>query len=317
MPGPPQVTVVIPCYGVAAYIRGCLESVFAQTFQDFEVIVVNDGSPDTPAFERELAPFLPRVRYIKRENGGVAAARNTALSAAQGTWIAGIDPDDLWTPQYLETQMGMLAADPSLDVIYGDAEQFGEGSPYAGRNLMADVPSRGEVTFESLIRGDCTVTAVCTVARREMLLKAGMFDEALRTGEDYDMWLRVIKAGGKIAYHRQKIARYRRRPESLTADAKDVLARFVLILKKAGSLPGVTDAEQAAIQDRLRYVEACLQREAGRDALHRGDPREAARRLKAANSYFHSPKLSVICWAALVAPQLLRFLHRRREGLAL
>lgn len=309
----PQLTVVIPCYRVAQYIAGCLESVFAQTFQDFEVVVVNDGSPDTPEFEKEIAPFLSRVRYIQRENGGVSAARNTALRAARGAWIAGIDPDDLWTPRYLETQMRILADGPGVDILYGDAEQFGDDPRYVRRGLMQDVPSRGEVTFESLIRGDCTVLAVSTVARRQVLLRAGMFDESLRTGEDYDMWLRVIKGGGKIAYHRQRLVRYRRRADSLTADPKLVLAQYLAILRKAAGLEGVTPAEQRAISERIRFIEASLERERGRDALRGGDIRAALSHLKTANAYFRSPKLGLIRCLARLAPGILSSMDRLRR----
>ena len=81
---PPAVSIIVPSYNTAAYIGECLESVFLQTYRDFEVIVVNDGSPDTPALERALEPFRSRIIYLTQKNMGIAGARNTAIRASRG-----------------------------------------------------------------------------------------------------------------------------------------------------------------------------------------------------------------------------------------
>src|SRR6266702_399564 len=104
----PAVSVIIPAYNVARYIGETLESVLAQTFTDYEVIVVNDGSPDTEEFERAIEPYLSRIRYLKQENRGASVARNTGLQAAGGEFIAFLDADDLWLPNYLEAQMKFI-----------------------------------------------------------------------------------------------------------------------------------------------------------------------------------------------------------------
>src|SRR5258708_8350475 len=96
VPTPPAVSVVIPSYKTAEYIRECLESVFRQTFTDFEVLVVNDGSPDTPDLERAIAPFRDRIIYIEQPNAGLAGARNTAIRASRGRYVALLDSDDAW-----------------------------------------------------------------------------------------------------------------------------------------------------------------------------------------------------------------------------
>jgi glycosyltransferase involved in cell wall biosynthesis len=103
--GSPLVSVIIPAYDVAEFIGEALDSVFAQTFTDYEVIVINDGSPDTAKLERALAPYLSRIVYLKQENRGVSAARNTGINAARGSLIAFLDGDDVWLPNYLEVQV--------------------------------------------------------------------------------------------------------------------------------------------------------------------------------------------------------------------
>ena len=94
----PRVSVIMPAYNVAAYIGETLESVFAQTYSDYEIIVVNDGSPDTPELERVLAPYSERIVYVTQENRGLSGARNTALKVARGEFIALLDSDDVWEP---------------------------------------------------------------------------------------------------------------------------------------------------------------------------------------------------------------------------
>ena len=97
----------MPAYNVAPFIGEALESVFAQTCKDYEVIVVNDGSPDTEELERVIEPFRSRIKYVKRENRGVSAARNTGIRLARGRFVAHLDPDDAWDPDYLSKQLAM------------------------------------------------------------------------------------------------------------------------------------------------------------------------------------------------------------------
>jgi len=97
-----MVSIIIPAYNVAPYIGETLDSVFAQTFADYEVIVINDGSPDTEDLERALARFIDRINYLKQENRGASVARNTGLHAARGQFIAFLDADDVWLPNSLD-----------------------------------------------------------------------------------------------------------------------------------------------------------------------------------------------------------------------
>src|SRR5277367_2362464 len=120
-PGLPQVSVVIPAYNAAAYNAGTLDSVFAQTFADFEVVLVNDGSPDTDALEQELKPYLTRIRYFKQANRGPSAARNLGIREAKGMYVAFLDADDFWLPQHLSSQISRLGGNKNLGLVYSDA----------------------------------------------------------------------------------------------------------------------------------------------------------------------------------------------------
>src|SRR5213080_1671301 len=130
----PRVSIIIPAYNVASYIGETLASVFAQTFTNYEVIVINDGSPDTEELERALEPYFDRISYLKQENLGAGAARNEGLRAAQGEFIAFLDADDLWLPNYLEEQLKFIRAN-DFDLVCADAMHFGD-SPLAGRTYI-------------------------------------------------------------------------------------------------------------------------------------------------------------------------------------
>ncbi|MEJ7709179.1 MAG: glycosyltransferase family A protein [Pyrinomonadaceae bacterium] len=149
----PTVGVIVPTYNTANYIQETLDSIFAQTFKDYEVVVVNDGSPDTEELERVLAPYFSRITYIKQENRGWSVARNTAIRATQAPLIALLDSDDIWEPNYLAMQVAEMQRDATIDVLYPDAGTFGD-SIFAGRTYMDLCPSNGEVTFESLLTQD-------------------------------------------------------------------------------------------------------------------------------------------------------------------
>src|SRR6266498_1264464 len=127
----PSISIIIPAYNVAPYIGETLGSVFAQTFTDFEVIIVNDGSQDTEEFERAIQPYRERICYVKQENRGASAARNAGLRAARGELIAFLDADDLWLPNYLDQQLRFIR-EFDCDLACADAMIFGVSAD-AGR----------------------------------------------------------------------------------------------------------------------------------------------------------------------------------------
>src|SRR5678815_330847 len=124
----PAVTVVIPAYNSARYIKQTLDSIKAQTFTDYEVIVVNDGSADHEELEQILSSHALSIIYISQENKGVSAARNAAIKVGRGEFYAQLDADDQWTPEYLEVQLGILNDNPDVTLVYPNATIIGDGS---------------------------------------------------------------------------------------------------------------------------------------------------------------------------------------------
>lgn len=308
----PLVSVIIPAYRAAPSIAATLDSVLAQTFQDYEVIVVNDGSPDTAELEQALAPYRDRITYLRQENQGPSGARNTGILAARGRYLATLDADDMWMPEHLAAQLAVLEADPSVDVVYADARIIGY-APEAGRTVMELCPSTGEVTFERLVTCECTVHLCVSVCRREALLRAGLFDAAFRRAEDIDLWLRIVLQGGRIACQRRVLGYYHRHAGSLSTDEVGMVEGFLAVLAKMARDPRLT-AEQRAVVERQSTVErTSLELHKGKRAFLAGDAEAAVGHLTRANAQYKSVKLAAVLMLLRLAPRCLRALYQWRE----
>ena len=309
----PLVSVIIPAYDVAEFIGEALDSVLAQSFTDYEIIVVNDGSPDTEGLERALAPYMSRIVYLKQDNRGVSAARNKGIKAARGTFIAFLDADDSWLPNYLDVQVARIQADATIDVLYPNVMMFG-GTSEAGEEFMTICPSSGDVTFERLISQECNVSN-CSIARRETIIRAGLFDESLRSVEDFDLWLRVVKKGGRIAYHRDVLARYRRRFGSLTADPIWLSQNIIRVLDKVNQTMELTPSERASVDLHQQRFRALLSFHKGKHAFFSGDTAGAIDGLTEANRFFRNRKTAITLMMLRVAPRLLLRAYDLRDRL--
>lgn len=186
----PKVSVVIPAYKHERFILATLDSVFQQTFQDFEVIVVNDGSPDST--EELLAPLAAsgRIRYVRQPNGGQASARNRGLREASGRYIAFLDDDDLWPPDKLQWQVDVLEnSEDRVGVIGGGIEIIDEEGKLTNRSTLAD----GWMTYRELFRGAPFWSPGQTLIRRSVLIECAGLRENIWGADDYDLWLRLAR----------------------------------------------------------------------------------------------------------------------------
>jgi glycosyltransferase involved in cell wall biosynthesis len=310
-----RVSVIIPAYNAAKFIGAALDSVFAQTYPHYEVVVVNDGSPDTSELEEVLKPYAERIVYLAQENRGLSGARNTGIRAAQAEFVALLDADDLWEPNYLERQFAEIERRPELDIVYGDAKIFGD-SIDDGKKFMDLCPSNGPVTFESLVTQRCNVM-VSVLARRETLIAAGLFDEQLRSVEDFDLWLRVIKQGGKIGYHRDVLTRYRRHAASLSADPVWMCQHVLKVLDKAARTLSLDVSEKDLLARERARFQAMLLLQEGKRAFFKGEQEVAVNKLTEANRVFKSRKISTTLWFLRRVPRVLLFAYDLRDKLIL
>ncbi len=301
--GAPAVSVIIPYYNTAQYVGETLDSLFAQTYTDYEVILVNDGSPDTEELERVLEPYREHVIYLKQENRGSSGARNAGLRVARGRFVALLDSDDLWEPEYLAVQVAALERDPTIDVIFPNALLFGD-SPFAGKTFMDVFPVEGEITIARLITQRCYVWVGVT-ARRETVLRAGMFDESLGSAEDLDLWLRILHQGGRITFHRRVLGHYRQRRGSHTSKPIWLLNNWLKLLDKVDKTMGLSPAEREATKQKRAEMYAMLRLYEGKKAFFSGDKKGAVEGLMEANRFLRSRRISLTVMLLRLAPRLL------------
>jgi glycosyltransferase involved in cell wall biosynthesis len=187
----PKVSVIIITYNRAHLLGAAMTSVLNQTFQDFELIVVDDASQDNTA--DVVRSFRDdRIRYIRHDtNKRVAGARNTGLQNSMGEYIAFLDDDDEWLPEKLQRQVDLL--DSCSPVVGGVYTGFIQVDRSTGKTLMRIVPSKRGIIFEDMFIENCIGTASVVLLRKKCFAKIGLFDENISYGEDYDMWLRISR----------------------------------------------------------------------------------------------------------------------------
>jgi len=297
----PQVSVIMPSYNTAHLIAGSLDSVLQQTFSDYEIIVVNDGSPDTEELERVLVPYMSRIVYIKQENKRASGARNTAIGKARGEFLAFLDSDDVWLPDHLISQMQLFEEDPALDLVY--CNSLSVGDPTRPHEFMSRCPSHGAATFLALVVERCQIPISTVVARKSAIVRAGLFDESLARCDDYDMWLRAAFHGAKIGYTRKVQARLNGgRPGSLSISRARMAEAYWKILEKADQNLPLTHGDHAVVQKRANEIHALYLVEEGKLHLRQGRVDQAKKLLSEANSYFRRSKISLLLFALSVAP---------------
>ena len=192
---PSLVSVVVPAYNCADYIGDALSSIFEQTYQPLEVIVVDDGSTD---FTAKIVKSYRTVRYIHQSNGGPSRARNRGIHVAAGEYIAFLDADDLWPPDKLREQVAALKAQPRAGLVFGDMRCFADGGQ-AETSMFERYGFTAQYFGHPLLVVDAVAKLLAVnfiptgtvMARKKSLVEAEMFDERQRLVEDWDLWLRV------------------------------------------------------------------------------------------------------------------------------
>jgi glycosyltransferase involved in cell wall biosynthesis len=201
----PLVSVIIPTHRRPVLLQAAILSVLNQTFQDFEIVVVDDASGDNT--EEVVRSFgEPRIRYIAHKtNWRVAAARNTGMLNSGSPLIAFLDDDDEWLPAKLERQVELLGQCAFLTgVVYTGFQKVDRTS---GELLSKVVPTKRGHILHELCRNNCVGTASTVVLRRECLDEVGLFDETIEFGEEYEMWIRIAHAFD-FAYLPEPLVRY-------------------------------------------------------------------------------------------------------------
>ncbi len=238
----PKVSVIIPTYNRADFIEDAVESVLCQTYKDYEIIIVDDGSTDNT--KDVLQRFHNKIRYIYKNNGGVASARNTGIKHAQGAYIAYLDSDDLWLPERLKFGVQALDSDKNIGLFFSDCHRVSNGERDSKTYFDAYKPYSGFV-FKQLYMQDFIPTSTVLV-RKDCLRLSGMFDGNLPLCEDYDLWLRISTCF-KINYTKMPLAIYRTHSKSISRkDFPVPILRKVLVKTRMNYKNQIKEFSRAA-----------------------------------------------------------------------
>ena len=247
---PPRISVLVACYNHGAFLGEAIASVRAQTFRDYEVIVVDDGSTQTETVATIDALAGPDVRVLRTANRGLPAARNHAAASAAGALFCALDADDRLAPEWFEKATGVLDSRPHLSFVSHWLETFGD-ERWTWTPERCDLPS---LLARNAVNGAALV-------RREAYAAVGGYDESMREGcEDWDFWLRLVGSGHRGHIIPEVLFYYRRRADSMSR---------VMLDERAYRRPLERLVTKHADAYRAHLVEVLVAKE--REALHLSD----------------------------------------------
>ena len=230
----PNISVIVPAYNCAQYLPEAIKSILGQTYQDFEIIVIDDGSTDhTRAIVEEYQKRYPeKIRYIYQENQGLACARNAGLRNARGEYIALLDADDQWLPERLEAGVRALEIDNGIGLVHSDTIIISKEEGPLNKKWKKKYKMSGHI-FLSLFLRKTHISCPTVLFRKECCARVGLFDENLtRLGcEDRELWLRIAQKY-KIVYINKILACYRVSKNSMSRDKYKMLKARLYIVDK-------------------------------------------------------------------------------------
>jgi glycosyltransferase involved in cell wall biosynthesis len=232
----PQVSVIIPTCNRSELLPAAIRSVLDQTFQDFELVVVDDAS-DVSIDEVVEAFQDKRIRLIRHDTRrGGAAARNTGIRNSYGDYVAFLDDDDEWYPEKLGRQVAALKqSDPSVGAIYTGYEAVDTST---GEVRARKIPVHKGDLSAALLRANCIGSTSLVLVRRQCFEVVGMFDESLSSFQDYDLWIRLSRAY-QFDYIAECLLRYRLHSNKIWTNPEAIRRGLEILLEKYGDSPGL------------------------------------------------------------------------------
>jgi glycosyltransferase involved in cell wall biosynthesis len=227
------VSVIIPAYNAERFIQDTIESVFAQSVQPSEIIVVDDGSTDGTA--ALLRSYGDRLHVLSGRRGSAAASRNAGARAASGAWLAFLDADDLWLPNKLERQLAAADADEQIALVYTDRYNIGTRGDLPEIQSSIQPLYAGDIFIDLMMRGN-HITLSSTLVRTHVFMELGGFSEALRNAEDWDLWIRLAERH-RVAACMEPLVQYRLHSNMKSSNPRHMQLARRAVIDRAMALP--------------------------------------------------------------------------------
>lgn len=238
----PIISVIIAAYNAAQYLTEAIQSVLDQTYQDFEVIVVDDGSIDNT---REIVHQFndSRLKYIYQENKGMANARNNGIKVSRGEYITFLDADDIFLPDKFSSQVMFLKQHPNIGLVVGGWIYIDKNGQHLGKyEPWNNFPQLNTST----LLYSCPLIPAAVLIASEWLKRIGLFDENLKGVADWDLWLRLVVAGCRIEWNNQLVCMYRLHEGNTSSQAKLMGTEELQVLDKLYARSDLADEVLAA-----------------------------------------------------------------------
>lgn len=254
----PQFSVIIPVYNKENFIENTLNSVLQQSFTDFELILVNDGSTDHS--EAKIKTFSDsRIRYYSKENGGVSTARNLGIKLATAQYITFLDADDYWYPNFLSTLYALIQQNPTYKIFSAAIEVE---TPKKVFQAQYSIPKKGAYEIVNYFDGSNKMTAICTscaIFHKSIFEEIGDFDPNMKSGQDTDLWIRIGLVH-PVVFSWEILARYVYDPNSLSKrkeylNTKMDFKKFEVIEKTNPKLKAFLDLNIFSFAIRMKLID--------------------------------------------------------------
>jgi len=303
-PTRPRFTVIVPAYNAEPYISETIRSILAQTYDDWELVVVNDGSTDaTEDIVMRFAEQDRRIRLLSQPNGGCSSASNAAWRAAHGEYVCILGADDLYLAEYLETQSRFIDGNPGFDIYTCNGMKFypdGATTPYFTDPRHQSVT---EFVLDDFLESNPIFGAA--VFKRAMIERLGGYREDLLNAEDYDFWIRAVASGARVLHNPIVLAHYRKHPGNKSGNAAAAARALVRILEELAQRPGLDQSVSEHLARVLTRRRAAVKRRELESRMLAGDLAGARSAFWSARRGFASrSKYAAALGLVLVSPRL-------------
>jgi glycosyltransferase involved in cell wall biosynthesis len=264
-----MVSVVIPTFNRRDYITTALDSVLAQTYKNYEIVIIDDGSSDDT--KEVLKPYQDAIRYFYQENRGISGARNRGIRESRGSYIALLDSDDYWLPEKLKCQVDRITEEPECGMVATRCSSIAPDGTFRKKNR----PGKSGWILNDIFKANFIRTSSALITRK-CFDTVGLFDESLPEGEEYDLWLRIAKQY-PIAFINEPLTVYTDNPHGVSTDSlAGRLVRLKVLEKEYLKKSIPPQLYRKRMSRNYHYV--------GRHYLKRGKKSEGARYLRQALS---------------------------------